>query len=110
MIEEEMLTESLLSAMYEQEDDDDEVREQPIQLRLAGKATVVTLDGQKLPVPRIEYVEGLEKQIREQTKRIEQQEARIKKMEIMLSRVTNIANRRLNAVEEGIKGVKYREY
>lgn len=98
--------EEMLSAMYAQEEESDEPQEQPVQLRLAGKATVVNINGQQLPVPRIEYVERLEAVVREQQKLIDKQADRIKKLELNVNRLLNNANRRINAVESDVSALQ----
>lgn len=54
------MDEDVMGAMYGQNEGDGEPQEQPIQLRLAGKANIVTLGGRQIAIPKIEYVEALE--------------------------------------------------
>lgn len=93
----------ILSAMYAQEEESDEKQEQPIQLRLAGKATIVNLHGQQVAIPRIEYVERLETVVREQQRIIDEQRDRMKRMEININRLMNNANRNIAAVESQVQ-------
>lgn len=92
-----------LSAMYAQEDDTEEKREQPEQLRLAGKATLVPHKGGHVALARVEYVEGLEALVKEQKNLIEQLTARVKKLEHRFTRSQNIAERRIVAVESKVR-------
>lgn len=101
-------TEEQLSAMYGQDDDDEiEVkRPQPPQLRFAGKATLIPHEGDHLPVPRIEYVETLEKTVRDQNKLIMELTKRMRKLELQSSRAANIAERRLSTLEKEVDKLK----
>jgi hypothetical protein len=92
----------IIGAMYAQDEENDEPQEQPIQLRLAGKATVINYGGQQIPIPKIEYIERLEAVVREQQKIIDEQRARLKRMELNLNRLMNNANRRITAVESAV--------
>jgi UDP-2,3-diacylglucosamine pyrophosphatase LpxH len=96
----------MMSAMYAQNEEPAEKREQPEQLRLAGKATLIPHGDKHLPVPRIEYVEALEAQLRKANQQIEEQNARLRKLELRIERITNIANRRLAAVESDVKNTR----
>lgn len=102
----------LLHAMYGQEpgDDtnDDAPRPMPEQLRLAGKATLIPHKGDRLAVPRIEYVETLEQQVREQARLMEEMRSRMKKMELNLNRLMNIANRKIANVESDVQQLQNR--
>lgn len=99
--------EDVLSAMYAQDDDDnEEKRPQPEQLRLAGKATVITYGGKQIAIPRIEYVERLEALITAQEKVIADQKAQLKKMEITFNRVMNNANRNISALDTDLSNIK----
>ena len=93
---------SMLNAMYAQQDDDTP-KEQPIQLRLAGKATIIPFAGQQIAIPRIEYVERLEAVVREQQKMIDDLAAKLKKMEINQNRIMNNANRNFGGLESQVK-------
>lgn len=97
-----------LSAMYGKDDDDDTPREQPEQLRLAGKATLIPHRDGHLPVPRIDYVETLERQIAQQKKVCDDMASRIKKLESYISRSSNIAERRISALESLLKEMSNR--
>lgn len=100
--------EDVLNAMYAQDDEEEttEKRPQPEQLRLAGKATVITYAGKQIAIPRIDYVERLEATIRAQDKLIEAQAAQMKKMEIAFNRVMNNANRNISALDTDIANLK----
>lgn len=97
------MNEDIRRAMYAQDAEPEEKRAQPEQLRLAGKATVVTIGDKQIAIPRIDYVELLETRLREAEKLIEEQRAIIKKMSFRLDRNANIAQRATKAVESSLR-------
>lgn len=107
MTEEEkaVMEKAVLAAMYEQDEERDEARQQPEQLRLAGKAVLMDHQGGKVALARIDYVEALERTVREQQKQIEASAARVKKLELRVDRMMNIAVRRIASVESDVKAV-----
>jgi hypothetical protein len=93
-----------LAAMYAQDDEaDSEKREQPEQLRLAGKATLIPHKGSTVALARVEYVETLEALVKQQKMMLEELTARVKKLEHRITRSQNIAERRIIAVESKVK-------
>lgn len=100
-----------LAAMYAQEDEtEEEKRQQPEQLRLAGKATMIPHKGGTVALARVEYVETLEALVKEQKNLIEQLTARVKKLEHRFTRSQNIAERRIGAVESKVRDSNRWEY
>lgn len=96
---------SMLAAMYGN-DDEEGPREQPMQLRLAGKATVVNIDGQQVAIPRIEYIEAMEAGLRALKDENAKLRARVRKLEMMHARDTNIASNRIRTVESDLRNVE----
>jgi hypothetical protein len=88
-----MSREDMMAALYgaEEEEEFEGKREQPIQLRLAGKATIITIEGQQIAFPKIEYVEAMERTIRELSAEIERLRSRCRKLELATSKNANIA-------------------
>lgn len=101
-----MNKDEILGAMYAQNEEPVEKRPQPEQLRLAGKATITTVNERQIAIPRIEYVEGLENRLVRAERLIEEQAAAIKKLMFRLDRNANIAQRQINAVESSVQSVK----
>lgn len=101
--------EDIMSAMYAQEDtddyEDDAKQPQPEQLRLAGKATLITHSDKQIAIPRIEYVEALEKTLNEQKRLLDELKAKLKRQEIMMNRLMNNANRRIIQLEGSVDGL-----
>lgn len=97
---------SMLAAMYGNDDEDDGPREQPPQLRYAGKATVVNIDGQQVVIPRIEYIEAMEAGLRALKDENAKLRARVRKLEMMHARDTNIASNRIRTVESELRAVE----
>jgi hypothetical protein len=75
----------MLAAMYGS-DEDDGPQEQPIQLRLAGKATIININGQQVAIPRIEYIEAMEAGMRALKAENQQLRSRMRKLELMHQR------------------------
>lgn len=96
------MNEDMMSAMYAQ-DETHEKQPQPEQLRLAGKATVMTINDRQIAIPRVEYVELLETRLTKAEKIIEEQNALIRKLVHRIDRNANIAQRKINAVETETK-------
>jgi indole-3-glycerol phosphate synthase len=96
---------AILASMYDQGDDEPETREQPEQLRLAGKATIMAHKGGTVALARVEYVEALEQTLRAQQKVIDEQNRRLHKMDLRLQSLTNIATSRLSSVESQVKSI-----
>jgi len=88
----------LIRAMYEQPDDiedDGQPKEQPIQLRLAGKATIVTMADRQVAIPKIEYVEMLEKRIMDMEATLVEYAALIKKQGVIANRNASMTSKRI---------------
>lgn len=99
----------MMKLMYGQETDEEAgPRPQPEQLRLAGKATLIPHKDTHLAVPRIEYVESIERKIGEQQKVIESLMAKIKLLERRINQAANIAARRMNTLESQTNELKNR--
>ncbi len=90
----------LYSAMYGPGDDDEDTpREQPLQLRLAGKATVVRLGDQQVAIPKIEYVEIIEQRLIAAERMIEELSDLLRKADKKINRV-NIAKTAMPIVRD----------
>lgn len=94
--------EEMLASMYGVADDEGP-QEQPIQLRLAGKATIVNIDGQQVAIPRIEYVEAMEAGLRALKVENQKLRAHIRKLELMHHRDTNIAGSKVKTLESDLR-------
>lgn len=96
------MTDDFMNAMYGQEGGD-EKRPQPEQLRLAGKATVTTINDRQIAIPRMDYVEMLETRLLKAEQLLADQTALIKRLLLKMSNNANIAHRKINALESEVR-------
>ena len=94
--------------MYE-DDDSESSNPQPEHLRLAGKAQIVTLpNGDRLVVPRMEYVEQLEIRLRKLEDALSSAQDSIKKLQRENGSIRQATNATMRNLAQDIKDVKDR--
>lgn len=97
------LRSELMASMYGADKEVEASSEQPIQLRLAGKATIINVDGKQVAIPRIEYIEALEAGLRALKSENQKLRDRLAKVERMNHRDSNIANNRIRSLESDLR-------
>lgn len=84
--------------MYE-DDGDNKPNAQPEQLRLAGKATIVNINGQQVAVPKIDIVEQLILRISAMEKEMVALKAEIRRNSQNNKQANHVLSRKITSVE-----------
>ena len=91
--------------MYMQ-DPDEGPKEQPLQLRLAGKANVVTIAGQQIAIPKIDYVEEMERKMTKMLSDMAEMAKYISRLEQRISALNTVTKNANNRIDQDIDDIR----
>ena len=92
--------------MYQDDGADDGPRPQPEQLRLAGKAKIMTINGVQVSFPNMDYIEALEAKVAKLQQDLEKAQADIKSLSRDAYNTKNFVNRQVGHLNADIKEIK----